>query len=90
MESSAPHDKNLLLDFVLPLVCVLVLLIVIGMAVILHIHSSDIDRSLSDRVLLLEKQMHERVIPRINIERATVYNGEGDITIEKVEKEKRK
>ena len=54
-----------------------------------RIHQSDINRSLSDRVLLLEKQIHERVIPRINIEEATVYNGEGDITIEKVERAKK-
>lgn len=90
MKASAPHTPHPFFDLIIPCFLIFVLVVCIAAGIIAHIHTSDIDRSLSDRVLLLEKQMNERVIPRINIERATVYNGEGEIVVEKIEKEKRR
>ena len=44
------------------------------------------NQSLRDRVASLEDKMIERVKPVIQINRATIYNTEGEIVIEKLEK----
>ena len=40
------------------------------------------DDSVNDRIALLEKQMRDKIRPVIQINRATVYNTDGEIVIE--------
>ncbi len=61
-----------------------ILAILLIMAVYV-VQTDDMDRSMNDRLLLLEKQSEERATPRIQIQRATVYNTDGEIVIEKIE-----
>ena len=40
--------------------------------------------SVNDRIALLEKQIQDKIRPIIQINRATVYNTDGEIVIERV------
>lgn len=77
-----------LTGIILDVLIILFIVLLVCLFIVKGIHTSDIDRSLSDRVLLLEKQMHERVIPRINIETAIISKDEFEIIVEEIEKEK--
>ncbi len=62
-----------------------VVLVLLTAGIFFNTQTSDMDRSVNDRLLLLEKQSEERATPRIQIQRATVYNTDGEIVIEKIE-----
>ena len=51
-------------------------------AVILWDWRTGTDGSVNDRIALLERQMKEQIRPVIQINRATVYNTDGEIVIE--------
>ncbi len=62
----------------------------IGMILILALLLWDTNSStivsLNDRISLLEEKMIERVKPIIQINRATIYNTEGEIVVEGLDK----
>ena len=75
-------------QFYLGLATFIIFIIVILAAAALWDKSSATKQSLVDRVSLLEEKMIERVKPVIQINRATIYNTEGEIVVEVLEDRK--
>ena len=67
----------------------LIVIGIIGLTLILTFDTfSSVQESLENRISLLEEKMIERVKPVIQINRATIYNTEGEIVIEVLEDKK--
>ena len=60
--------------------------LILALAVILWDWRSGVDVSVDARIALLEEQMKDKIRPVIRINRATVYNTDGEIVIEEVKK----
>ena len=56
--------------------------LILALAAILWDWRVGVDDAVDDRITLLEKQIKDKVRPVIQINRATVYNTDGEIVIE--------
>ena len=67
------------------LMTVMLLIVFLLMGISLYDWKYGSDTGVDARIELLEKQMREKTRPVINIQRATVFNSDGELIIEKRE-----
>ena len=68
---------------------ILMIVLILALALILWDWHAGLDDSVDARIALLEEQMKDKIRPVIQINRATVYNTDGEVVIEDLAPEKR-
>lgn len=75
-------DRNTLIG-----ICALMIMVIILLAILFILDTSlGTNQSLRDRVTWIEEKMVERSKPIIQVNRATIYNTDGEIVIETLDK----